>query len=245
MSSSAQQSEYGSYDDDHYDARRPAATLHRPGRPGLWRAPFAAETFGEIRFALTGLPVATAGFVFAVTLFSFGLSTVVTVIGLPVLAVLLSGARAFAALERARARTMLGLDVPGPAPVRSARPGFWGGVVDRLSDAAGWKAVLYQVITFPWAVLSFVVTLDFLLLGWAIAAYPLYHWAYARFTPWAGLNLFDYTDSAGGHHEYVITSPLQIAGVSAFGFLLVFLTPLLVRGLNGVNRCAIRGLLSR
>ncbi|GAA2138929.1 hypothetical protein GCM10009760_20580 [Kitasatospora kazusensis] len=210
--------------------------------PAFWRAPFAAAGFREVGFVLSGLPVAVAGFAFAVTCFAAGAGLLVTALGLPVLALLLAGGRGFGALERSRARTLLATEVTAPAPVRPSRPGFWGGVTARLADGAGWRAVLYQVLMFPWAVMSFVVSVTFLVTGWVIALYPLYHWVFARYTPWPGMQLFDYSEH-GVHHRYFVTSPFQIAAVSAIGLVLVFLTPQLVRGLTNVNRLAIRGLL--
>ncbi len=137
---------------------------------------------------------------------------------------------------------MLATEVTAPAPVRAVRPGFWGGVSARLADAAGWKAVLYQVLMFPWSVLTFVLSVTFLITGWVVALYPAYHWVFARYTSWPGYRLFDFTKD-GVRYQYFITSPLQIAGVSAIGLLLVFLTPALVRGLTNVHRLAVRGLL--
>ena len=253
MSSIVQRSEYDEYSghsSDHggheaydaYDAPRPVR--HGAPAPGFWRAPFSRLYFGEIGFALSGLPVAIAGFVFAVVLFSLGIGTLVTVIGLPVLAALLVGARGFGALQRARARSLLALDVEAPEPVRPARKGFWAGTTARLTDLTGWKAVLYQVLMFPWAILTFVLSLTFLVTGWVVAAYPLYHWVFARWTPWPGYQVFDFTKD-GVHHQYFVESPAQIAALSAIGFVMVFLTPKLVRAMSNVDRLAIRGLLGR
>ncbi|GGV32459.1 hypothetical protein GCM10010495_56500 [Kitasatospora herbaricolor] len=237
ISSSAQGGEY-----DGYRAHRPARGGGDRPAPGFWRAPFSRSYLGEVGFTLAGLPIAVAGFAVAVTLFSLGLGTLVTVVGLPVLVALLGSARGFGALERARARGLLALDVADPAPVRPARPGFWAGVTGRLGDAAGWKAVLYLVLMFPWAIVSFTLSLTFLVTGWVVAAYPLYHWVFARWTPWPGYQLFDFTKD-GRHYQYFVESPAQIAGMSAVGLVLVFLTPLLVRAVTNVNRLAIRGLL--
>lgn len=225
----------------HPELRQPARQRSEPA-PAFWRAPFAGATFREIGFAVSGLPIAIAGFTFAVALFSLGLGLVVTALGLPVLALLLSGARGLGAVERRRARALLATEVAAPAPVRPARAGFWGSVTARLADAAGWKAMLYQVLMLPWAVLTFALSVTFLLTGWVVALYPLYHWVFARYTSWPGYQLFDFNKD-GVHYQYFITSPLQIAGVSAIGLALVFLTPPLVRGLTNVHRMAIQGLL--
>ncbi|MFG2819315.1 sensor domain-containing protein [Kitasatospora sp. NPDC048365] len=229
------------------------STLHRadtfhtrpagPRRPAFWRAPFAASTYRELGFTLTGLPVAIAGFVATVALFSAGLGLVVTALGLPVLALLLVLARGFGALDRQRARTMLDTEVTAPPAVRPKRGGFWGAVTARLADGAGWRAALYQVLMLPWAILSFTLSVVFLTVGWSLALYPLYHWVFARYTPWPGYQLYEYTDRAGVEHHAYVTEPWQITGVSLLGVLLVLLTPQIIRGVTNVSRLAIRGLL--
>ncbi|MFJ8823693.1 sensor domain-containing protein [Streptomyces sp. NPDC102467] len=209
-----------------------------PPATTFWRGPFARSTYREIGHTLTSLPVAIAGFVFAVTMFALGTSTLVLWIGLPVLAGMLGGARALGAAERGRARALLGLDVEGP---RAPAPGLRG----RLADAAGWKALLFHTVMFPWRVMSFVVSVTFLVTGWTVALFPAYSWVFHRYLDWPGYRVYDFTTDAGVHHAYYIESPAQIAAVSAIGFVLVFLTPKLVRGLTNLDRVAIRSLLSK
>ncbi|BFV57897.1 hypothetical protein KCMC57_up30010 [Kitasatospora sp. CMC57] len=210
--------------------------------PEFWRAPFAAATYRQVGFVLGSLPIAVLGFASVVASFSLGLGLLVTALGMPVLALLTSGSRGFAALERHRARTLLGTEVAAPGPVAQSRPGFWGAVTARLADRAGWKAALYQVLMLPWSILSFTLTVVFLVAGWVVALYPAYHWVFARYTDWPGYRVYDFTTDAGAHHEYYLTSGRDIAGVSLLGLVLVFLTPVLVRGLTAVSRTAIRGL---
>ncbi|MFD5467820.1 sensor domain-containing protein [Kitasatospora sp. NPDC127059] len=224
---------------------RPAGARRTEQPPGFWRAPFSGHYYREVGYALTGLPVAIVGFTVAIALFSVGIGTFVTVLGLPVLAGLTSASRGLGRAERARVRGMLALDVPGPAPVRQVRPGNWGAITARLADGPGWKAVLYQLVMFPWAVFSFCMTLTFLVLGWAMALYPLYHWVFPRYTSWRGYQLFDFTDSHHVRHAYYVEGTGQIAAFSAIGVLLIFLTARMVHGLTGVNRAAAQGLLGR
>ncbi|MFI6878222.1 sensor domain-containing protein [Streptomyces sp. NPDC050400] len=207
-------------------------------RPSFWRAPFSSTTYREVGHTLTSLPVAVAGFAFSVTMFALGVGTLVVWLGLPVLVAALTGARALGGAERGRARSLLGLDVPAPdAPAEGLR--------GRLTDAAGWKALLFHTVMFPWRVLSFTLSVTFLATGWAVALFPTYSWVFHRYLDWPGYRLYDFTTDAGVHHAYYIESPAQIAAVSAIGFVLVLLTPQLVRGLTNVDRAAIRSLLSR
>ncbi|CAM5593220.1 histidine kinase OS=Streptomyces alboniger OX=132473 GN=CP975_20685 PE=4 SV=1 [Streptomyces alboniger] len=221
-----------------------AAPYGEAGRPvGFWRAPFAAGTFREIGHVLVSLPVATAGFSFAVAGFTLGAGLFVTVLGLPVLAVVLAGARGLGAAERGRARRALGLAVEGPAAL--APPGGrgrWAGMRARVADTAGWKALLFQAVMFPWRVCSFVLTVTVFATGWALALFPTYSWVFHRYVGWPGYRVYDFT-SGGERHQYYITSPAQIAAVALIGAVIVLLTPKLVRGLTNVDRSAVRSLL--
>ncbi|MFD4632255.1 sensor domain-containing protein [Streptomyces sp. NPDC058284] len=211
--------------------------------PGFWRAPFAAATFREIGYVLVSLPVAIAGFTFAVTMFSLSAGLLVTVLGLPVLAAALTAARGLGGVERRRAGVRLGLAVGGPGAFdRPREKGWWAGVRARLADGAGWRALLFQVVMFPWRVLSFVLTVTFFVTGWVVALFPTYSWVFHRYVGWPGYRLYDFT-SGGERHAYYITSPAQIAGVALIGAVLVLLTPKLVRALTNVDRAAVRSLL--
>lgn len=214
----------------------PQAPARPHVRPGFWRAPFSGVTYREIGHAITSLPVAIAGFVFAVTMFALGVSTLVVWVGLPVLAAALAGARGLGAAERGRARSLLGLDVAAPA---APAPGLRG----RLADAAGWKALLFHTVMFPWRVLTFVLSFTFLVTGWVVALFPTYSWVFHRYLDWPGYRIYDFTTDAGVHHAYYVESPAQTAAVSAIGLVLVFLTPQLVRALTNLDRVAIRSLL--
>ncbi|MFI6683149.1 sensor domain-containing protein [Streptomyces sp. NPDC050485] len=228
-----------------YAAAPYAPATSAPAATGFWRAPFAAATYREVAYTLTSLPLAVAGFGFAVSTFALGASLAVTVLGLPVLAAMLAGARGLGAVERGRALSRLGLDTPAPQGVPAPRrEGRWAAMEARLKDRAGWQALLFQVVMFPWRVTSFVLTLTFLVTGWVIALLPAYSWVFPHYVGWPGYRIVDFT-SGGVRHAYYIESPLQIAAVSLIGFTIVFLTPKLVRALTNVDRAAVRGMLSR
>ncbi|MFJ5926949.1 sensor domain-containing protein [Kitasatospora sp. NPDC092948] len=221
-----------------------ATTGDRPTRPGFWRAPFSRAAFRELGFALSGLPIAVLGFSLVIALFSTGLGLAVTMLGLPVLALLTIAGRGFGAAERSRIRTLLDLDLPAPAAVVVRREGVWGAITARLGDAAGWKGALYQFVMFPWAIVGFVFSLTFFVLGWALLLFPAYQWVWPRYTDWNGYRVADWTDSHGVQHVYELVSPFQIGAVSLLGAVFVLLTPQLVHALNGLNRLAARGLLA-
>ncbi|MDW4909468.1 sensor domain-containing protein [Streptomyces sp. ADMS] len=141
-------------------------------------ARFALEshTWKEIAHLLANLPMALFGFVYVVTVVSTGFFLALTVIGFPLLAGGLMGARQFGRLERARARVLLGVHVDEPSPLplgdrRGARGqelGFFGQLMLALKDPVGWRTILYDFIRLPWAVLTFSVVLVSLFVLWPV-----------------------------------------------------------------------------
>ncbi|MER6165761.1 sensor histidine kinase [Streptomyces violaceorubidus] len=133
------------------------------------RLAYDRHTWKEIAHLLANLPAALLGFTYVVTMLSVGIGLTVTVIGLPLLAAGLLGARQLGKLERARARVLLGVrvDEPSPLPLRGGR-GFFAQLWMSLKDPVGWRTVLYDVIRFPWGVATFVVTLTSLFVLWPV-----------------------------------------------------------------------------
>lgn len=96
-------------------------------RPCGPRFAFDRHTWKEIAYLLSNLPVAVLGFVYVVTMLATGVGLAVTVIGLPVLAAGLLGARQLGKAERGRARALLGLRIEEPSPLPRRRDeGFFG-----------------------------------------------------------------------------------------------------------------------
>lgn len=207
--------------------------------PGFLSAPFSARTWRESLHLVVNLPVAVLTFSYAVTMFAAGAGLVVTFLGMPILAALVVGCRGFAALERARTRVMLQLEVEPPAPLRAARPGLMAWIGAALKSGAGWRSVLYSVLMLPFAVLSFSLTVTLWAFGIGYGSYPLWQWVFPHYTHTPGLQLFTHN----GHTVYLSSVP-QIAGVCAAGLLVLFITPWVVHGLANTQRAMARGLLN-
>ncbi|MEU9520401.1 sensor domain-containing protein [Streptomyces sp. NPDC048224] len=138
-------------------------------RPPPARFAYDRHTWKEIAHLLANFPAALLGFVYVVTMLSVGIGLTVTVIGLPLLAAGLLGARQLGKLERARARALLGVRVDEPSPLpRQGGRGFFAHLWMSLKDPVGWRTVLYDVIRFPWGVATFVVTLTSLFVLWPV-----------------------------------------------------------------------------
>ncbi|MEU6825210.1 sensor domain-containing protein [Streptomyces atriruber] len=138
-------------------------------RPPPARFAYSRYTWKEIAHLLVNLPMGIVGFVYAVSVLSVGIGLTVTVIGLPLLAMGLLGARVLGRFERARARKLLGVQVDEPSPMPGHRgQGFLGRLWSNLKDPVGWRTMLYGFIRLPWGVLTFAVTVVGLVVLWPV-----------------------------------------------------------------------------
>jgi signal transduction histidine kinase len=142
------------------------------GRPPPARFAYDAHTWKEIAHLLANLPVSLLGFTYVVTVLSVGFWMTVTVIGFPLLAAGLLGARQLGKLERARARALLGVRVDEPSRLpwrtKNGGNGFFAQLWLGVKDPVGWRTALYDFIRLPWGVLTFTITLTSLFVLWPV-----------------------------------------------------------------------------
>ncbi|MER6382364.1 sensor histidine kinase [Streptomyces sp. NPDC001118] len=205
--------------------------------PAALRAPFEARSWREFGYVLLSLPLSIVLFTWTVTMVSLGAGLLVTFIGVPVLAAALAGCRGFGALERARARGLLRLDVAEPEPLRMRGPGAlaWMGAV--LKSGTSWRNMLYALLQFPWAVFSFSVA-SLWTMGWALLTYPLWFWVFPAYAGQGGLQLY-----GDEHHSVYLDNPWEITVTALVGLLFTLATPWIVRALTTVDGLLVRGLL--
>ncbi|MET9924243.1 MULTISPECIES: sensor domain-containing protein [unclassified Streptomyces] len=141
-----------------------------PDRPPPARLALDRWTWREIAHLLVNLPMAIAGFVYALLVIAVGVGLSVTVVGLPVLVSGLRGARWLGRVERWRARSMLGVRMEEPSPLALGRRdrGVFAWLWSGLKDPVGWRSLLYAFIRLPWGVLTFAVTLVSLIVLWPV-----------------------------------------------------------------------------
>ncbi|MER6613370.1 sensor histidine kinase, partial [Streptomyces xantholiticus] len=139
-------------------------------RPPPARFAFDRHTWKEIAHLLGNLPVALFGFVYVTVTITTSAGLAVTVVGLPLLALALMGARLLGRAERARARALLGvrIDEPSPLPGRGSDDGLIVTVWSRLKDPVAWRTVLYSIIRLPWGVVTFTVMTVGLFVLWPV-----------------------------------------------------------------------------
>ncbi|MFF1507829.1 sensor histidine kinase [Streptomyces sp. NPDC058326] len=206
--------------------------------PAAIRAPFEARTWRGLLYVLIGLPLSVCWFALSVAFVSAGAGLLITFLGVPILAGALAMCRGFGAVERARARGLLGLDVRAPEPVRGRTGGAFSWMGAMLKSGASWRHLLYAVLHMPWAVFSFSVTVAFWSWGWGLFLYPLWQWVFPAYLGQDGIQLY-----GDGTHGLYLDSPFEIAVTSLIGLLFVMVGPWLLRGFVAVDRLLVSGLL--
>ncbi|MFH8471210.1 sensor histidine kinase [Streptomyces sp. NPDC018000] len=231
------------YGPDTRDHQRSGAGFgdHPPVKhffPAALRAPFEARTWHEFGYLLLSLPISTVLFSLSIALTTMGIGMLITFLGVPILAGALTMCRGFGAMERARARGLLKLDVAAPAPVRGRTDGLMSWMGAALKSGASWRHLLYTLLHLPWAVFAFTVSVTFWACGWATFAYPLWRWVFPAYAGTAGIQL--YGDDGRRIH---LDSSLEVAATGVCGLVLVLITPWIIRGLASVDRVMVAGLL--
>ncbi|MFE7133425.1 sensor histidine kinase [Streptomyces sp. NPDC057638] len=227
------------YDGSQWRHRAPEHP-ERPRRtPLALRVPFEGRTWREFGHLMLNLPISIAFFVFAVTTVSLGAGLLITFLGIPVLAAGLAGCRGFGALERARARLLLGHEVAAPEPLRPKNRKLlsWVGAV--LKSGPSWRHLLYALVHFPWAVMAFSVSLTLWTLGWSFFLYPLWFWVFRAIGGQPGIQIF-------GDHDgdaIYLDSFVEVAAAGGAGLAIVWASSWVIRGFAQVDRVMVSGLL--
>jgi signal transduction histidine kinase len=196
------------------------------------------RTWAEALYAVVGLPIGIAGFVFTVVTLAVSGGLLVTFIGLPLLAASGLASRHIGSRLRQFANRLIGSNVAPPQPFRADR-GLLGWIGSCLKDGTAWRSRLYLVLKFPLGIAGFIVTLVFWIYGIGGVTY-------AAWRPFLGCN----TTSDGKCHRAIgftdswqADTPLRIVLTSLAGLVLLLAAPWAVRGVVYLDRLAMRVLL--
>jgi signal transduction histidine kinase len=188
-------------------------------------------------YVLASFPVAIAAFVVVITGLALGIGLLVVWVGVAVLAAALLAARGFATLERAWLPAVLRRPVPEPAYRRPE-----GSTVRRLltplRDPQTWLDALHAIVRFPFAILSFVVTVTFCSVALGGLTYGAWDWA-----------LPDASRSSDNQDLLELvglqsTAGRRIALYTVIGIVFALLVPPVVRGVAFLQAQVGRGLLT-
>lgn len=191
---------------------------------GFARAPFAGRTWRE--FGYLSLALLLAPFAFSYGLFSvvFLVAMIVPVLGLVVAGWVVVGGRGWGSMYRSLARSLLGVDVAAPAPY-TRRRGFWSTLWSGIGDGTGWRAVLFLLVTFPLAILSFVVSTVFLAVGLG----GMTHWLWSRWLPPQQAADGSWHRGAQIGVDWYVDTPARQLGLVLLGALFLWVWPHVTR----------------
>lgn len=119
---------------------------------------------------LLGLPLGVAYLTWLVTGLSAGAGLAITLVGLPILTLVLASVRPLLAAERGMANGLLGAGIP-EATLTPGGDGVLGRAKAYWTDGASWRGIVYLLARFPAGLATFVVaTTAFGAAAWLLAA---------------------------------------------------------------------------
>jgi hypothetical protein len=138
-----------------------------------WRAALrpliTTRGWTQLTHHLLGLPLGTAYFVWIVTGLSLGAGLLITLLGIPILTLVLANVRPLLTAERGLANALLGTRIPSVA-IAPRGDGWLGRLKAYWTDGTTWRGLLYLLIRFPVGMFTFSV---------AVAAYSAAAWGLA------------------------------------------------------------------
>jgi len=193
-----------------------------------WYAPYAqARVWKDSLHLLLDLPVGIVLLTVLITMISLSAGLVITLVGLPLLALTVAMGRWVASAERWRARVFLGLDVPAWPPM-STEGNWWTRLLRWFGDGPGWAGFGYGTLMLPWGIVAFTAVVTAWSVAWSLALAPAYVW----------------TSDYGSFHP---SAWLKVAGtvvVTVVGWLLVAALPRVIRALARVDETLVKVMLS-
>ncbi|GAA4728751.1 sensor histidine kinase [Phytohabitans rumicis] len=142
---------------------------------------------GRLLHLVLGAPLGVLGFGYLYVVIAAAGVLLVTLVGLPVLATGLAGARRLGRVHVRLAGRLLDVHVTPPPSPPVLRPGLIGWVRARLTDADAWRAALYLLLKLPHGLLGLATILLFWGYGLVFVTAPI--WRPADLFSLGGLGL--------------------------------------------------------
>jgi signal transduction histidine kinase len=201
--------------------------------------PLSKRSAKEYLYAALSAFLSLFGFAYAFAVLSVGGVLSLTLIGLPLIALGLYGARGLGRMQRWFARTLLDVEVASPPPVRHPS-GLLARLGAALTDWPGWRALVYLFVRTPVALVYSILLFSLGLIGVECLTYPLW---WSIFDPTtldshgvkrhSGIQLTDF---------YVDSWPRALATMLV-GVMILLVIPWLLRAVLFLDMLLVRGLL--
>jgi hypothetical protein len=125
-----------------------------------WRAALkpliTARGWTQLTHHLLGLPLGIAYFVWIVTGLSLGAGLAITLLGIPIITLVLANVRPLLMAERGLANALLGSDLP-PVAIAPRGDGWFGRLKAYWTDGTTWRGIAYLLTRFPVGTFTFSV----------------------------------------------------------------------------------------
>ncbi len=138
----------------------------------LLRPLITARGYGALTHHLLGLPLGVAYFTWFVTGLAVGAGLAITLIGIPILTLVLASVRPLLAAERALANALLGANI-APAPLAPQGDGWFGRLKAYWTDTPTWRGLAYLLARFPIGLFTFIVAVVAYSVALGLIAAPL------------------------------------------------------------------------
>ena len=227
----------------------PTSPPSHPSTPSQPSAPPQRWTIGRwaariarfLAYGVLALMLGAVGFSLVIALLSAGVSTVVVWIGLPILVVGVLVARGFAMADRALQSSILGTELPTPAPVRApSGAGRVRRLLTPLTDPQSWLDSLWVLVSFLLALVTVPLALAWTVGAVATVGGPAATLILDRVLPSAQNN--GLAELIGVPESF--TLPVDMLMQFLVGLLFLFTLGPVVRGLTALHQAVARGLLS-
>jgi signal transduction histidine kinase len=196
------------------------------------------RTWGELAYAVLGLPQGIAFFTFTAATLTVSAGLAVTFVGIPLLAATGLASRLIGNEARRVGNALTGSTIPAPAPFRR-NPGLLGWIGSCLTDGTAWRARVYMVLKLPLGILTFVTAATFWLYGVGGITYPIWR----PFLPCNNPRIDGCHRGITFGEHYPMDTPFRITVVALAGVVLTFAAPWAVRATVALDRLFARGLL--
>jgi hypothetical protein len=211
--------------------RRPrlVAAFHR-----VYGPLFHAGTWKETAALLLALPTGIIWFTIATTGLAVSASLLITLVGLPLLILVLAFGRLVGTVERAGARTLHDTELPAFPPLTNG-PTLWATVRRRLSDGPSWKGIAYALMSLPIGIVAFTSAVVVWAVTAGLVAFPVYQ-----------LWMSDTDDVPDALSSFVEGWGRvgSVAAVGVIGLALLALAPRIIHGLARIQCGIVRRLLA-
>lgn len=188
---------------------------------------FEAATWRAFGYNLIMLFLGILAFTYAVTAFSLGITVAILIVGLPLAAGLLLGARWFGEAIRTTTNFNLGTSIQPPLPTMRQK-GFWGFVTSAFNDTQSWRALAHHSICLVTSLIAFSFSITFLAAGLATVTYG----AWYRYAPAQQATDGTWHQGTQLWTDYFVDTPTEIAFFGLVGLAItLYVWPAINNGL--------------